>query len=93
MGSSVRKLAGSSSPSRSGGSSSQKPLSLSSSVMDHHPPVMELVAKESTVAMWHLQRRMDWVENKQPIDSPPDIKLQMRRLCGEYVLIFIRIIY
>jgi hypothetical protein len=39
------------------------------------PPVAELVAKESIVAAWHLQRRTDWVEIKQRIFNP-DIKQQ-----------------
>jgi hypothetical protein len=59
------------SPSRSGGSG----------VVD--PPVAEHVAKESIVTMWHLQRRTDWVEIKQPIFNP-DIK-QQPGLGGEYV--------
>jgi hypothetical protein len=71
------KLAGS--PSRSGGNSN-KPSSVSD------PPVVELVAKESTVATWHLQRRTDWVEIKQPIANP-DVKLQPRLLGGEYVFV------
>ena len=55
------RLAGS--PSRSGGSG----------VVD--PPVTELVAKESTVATWHLQRMTDWVGIKQRIFNP-DIRHQ-----------------
>ena len=61
------------SPTRAGGSSG---------VVD--PPVAELVAKESNVATWHLQRRTDWVEIKQRIFNP-DIKHQPG-LGGEYVL-------
>ena len=60
------------SPTRSGGSG----------VVD--PPVVELVARESNVATWHLQRRTDWVEIKQRIFNP-DIKHQPG-LSGEYVL-------
>jgi hypothetical protein len=60
------------SPSRSSGSG----------VVD--PPVTELVAKESIVATWHLQRRTDWVEIKQRILNP-EIKHQPG-LGGEYVL-------
>ena len=62
------------SPTRAGGSSS--------GVVD--PPVAELVAKESNVATWHLQRRTDWVEIKQRIFNP-DVKHQPG-LGGEYVL-------
>ena len=61
------------SPSRSG----------SSGVVD--PPVAQLVAKESNVATWHLQRRTDWVEIKQRIFNP-DIKPSQPGLGGEYVL-------
>lgn len=64
------RLAGS--PSRSGGSG----------VVE--PPVAELVAKESIVATWHLQRRTDWVEIKQRIFNP-DIQHQPGS-GGEYVL-------
>ena len=60
------------SPSRSGGSG----------VVD--PPVAELVAKESNVATWHLQRRTDWIEIKQRIFNP-NVKHQSG-LGGEYVL-------
>ena len=60
------------SPSRSGGGG----------VVD--PPVAELVAKESNVATWHLQRRMDWVEINQRIFNP-DI-IQQPGLGEEYVL-------
>ena len=60
------------SPPRSGGSG----------VVD--PPVAELVAKESNIATWHLQRRTDWVEIKQRIFNP-DVKYQPP-LGGEYVL-------
>lgn len=77
------KLASSVSPSsRSGGSSSAVV-----SVMDHHHhPVVELVAKESTVATWNLQRRMDWGEIKQVIVDPENNKgWRMEELGGEYV--------
>ena len=60
------------SPSRSG----------SSGVVE--PPVAELVAKESIVATWHLQRRTDWVEIKQRIFNPDVI--HQPGLGGEYVL-------
>lgn len=67
------------SPSRSSGGGN-KP---SSSAVD--PPVVELSAKESTVATWHLQRRTDWVEIKQAIANP-DVKPKPGLLGGEYVL-------
>jgi hypothetical protein len=58
---------GQGSPSRSSGSG----------VVD--PPVAELVAKESTVATWHLQRRTDWVEIKQRICNPePAVRRRVR---------------
>ena len=76
MSNSAGKSAGS--PSRSGNTSA---------VVD--PPVMELVAKESTVATWHLQRRTDWIEIKQPIHNP-DRKFQPRLLGGECVLFFLK---
>jgi hypothetical protein len=66
------------SPSRSGGSGGNK----SSTAVD--PPVTELVAKESIVATWNLQRRTDWVEIKERIVNP-DIKPQPRLLGGECV--------
>ena len=71
------RLAGS--PSRSGSSGHR------SSTLD--PPVAELVAQESTVATWDLQRQTNWVEIKQSIMSP-DNKPQPRLLGGEYVFFF-----
>ena len=78
------KLASSVSPSsRSGGSSSAVV-----SVDHHHSPVVELVAKESTVATWNLQRRMDWGEIKQVIVDPENKGRRMKGLGGEYVNFF-----
>ncbi|KAF8801837.1 hypothetical protein BYT27DRAFT_7114060, partial [Phlegmacium glaucopus] len=65
------------SPSRSGGSGNKQSLVADS-------PVVELVAKESTVATWHLQRRTDWVEIKQPIVSP-NVKLEAGLLGGDWL--------
>jgi hypothetical protein len=63
------------SPSRPGGNASTS--------VD--PPVTELVAEESTVATWDLQRRTDWVEIKQRIVDPEP---QPRVSGGECVFFF-----
>ena len=64
------------SPSRPGGNAS----------VGVDPPVAELVAQESTVATWDLQRRKDWVEIKRRIVNPEP---QPRVSGGEYVFYFI----
>jgi len=81
MGGGAGRLTGSS-PSRSNGGNNK-----SSSLVPDPPVVVDLVAKETTVATWHLQRRTDWVEIKQPIVSP-DVQLQEGLLSKEYVLFF-----